>query len=57
MNLNETIGITYPSADPGGCFDGCSTPGYESQKKKKKKRKEKRKKRKKKERKEKERKK
>ena len=25
-----------PSADPGGCFGGCSIPGYELQKKKKK---------------------
>ena len=28
------------SADPGGCFGGCSTPGYESPKKKRRERKE-----------------
>ena len=36
--------MLHSSADPGGCFGGCSTPGYESQKKKKKREKKERKK-------------
>ena len=40
MEIKNSI-VFASSVDPGGCFGGCSTPGYELQKKKKKERKQK----------------